>query len=570
MNKILKITTLIICLLTIICGTVQAVNNSTIDTSRKASLTITQYEYANGETTKKELKGAEYSIYAVTKDTKTVSQAEAYIQDRDPVERKTTPESGNITFSNLELGRYYVVETKVPKNALTKTESFLVDLPRTSDNGDEWNYDVTVSPKTTTIYGDYTFTHNLEGKEDKSGEIWRLEKQDKNGGMETYVPDGTIVTDKDGKFVIENLEKGSYKIMPLSLTENYVLNQSRFIMFDIGENNLHETGELTTRKMTLEHYVETENGENATKSGVFGAKKVTWKTIASVDENPFDMEVYSITEELPQELALKDDSISLYGMYENNETKIEISEDEYELIINGKKMKFNISKPCLNNFAKIIIQYDTTFETQPVNDGEYKTKSTLEYTNHIDENGDSQSTAKIQKEAIVYTASVLISNTDEAGNALKGAKYKIATSMQNAKDGIFLKDANNNDIEVTSGDNGYVIFNGLKIGNKNQNYNDAEGSYWLVEIKAPTYTENGTTKYYNLNEQPIEVIVNKNSGIYDKDSTTIVQHKKGFILPLTGGTLNLIPAFLGTTIIGFAIIMKKRKNKNVQNAQERV
>lgn len=570
MNKILKITTLIICLLTIICGTVQAVNNSTIDTSRKASLTIKQYEYANGETTKKELKGAEYSIYAVIKDTKTVSQAEAYIQDRDPVERKTTPESGNITFSNLELGRYYVVETKVPKNALTKTESFLVDLPRTSDNGDKWNYDVTVSPKTTTIYGDYTFTHNLEGKEDKSGEIWRLEKQDKNGGMETYVPDGTIVTDKDGKFVIENLEKGSYKIMPLSLTENYVLNQSRFITFDINENNLHETGELTTRKMTLEHYVETENGENATKSGVFGAKKVTWKTIASVDENPFDMELYSITEELPQELALKDDSISLYGMYENDETKIEISEDEYELIINGKKMKFNISKPCLNNFAKIIIQYDTTFETQPVNDGEYKTKSTLEYTNHIDESGDSQSTAKIQKEAIVYTASVLISNTDEAGNALKGAKYKIATSMQNAKDGIFVKDANNNDIEVTSGDNGYVIFSGLKIGNKNQNYNDAESSYWLVEIKAPSYTENGTTKYYNLNEQPIEVIVNKDSGIYNEDATTIVQHKKGFTLPLTGGTLNLIPAFLGTTIIGFAIIMKKRKNKNVQNAQERV
>ena len=45
-----------------------------------------------------------------------------------------------------------------PKNVYTKVESFLVDIPRSNDEGNEWNYDITVEPKNVTIYANVYLT----------------------------------------------------------------------------------------------------------------------------------------------------------------------------------------------------------------------------------------------------------------------------------------------------------------------------------------------------------------------------------------------------------------------------
>ena len=71
-------------------------------------------------------------------------------------------------------------------DSFPRNESFLIDLPRTSDDGKSWNYDVTVYPKNVTIYGSVTLTHTNQQNEPLAGATWKLEKKTSNGDWEQY------------------------------------------------------------------------------------------------------------------------------------------------------------------------------------------------------------------------------------------------------------------------------------------------------------------------------------------------------------------------------------------------
>lgn len=61
-----------------------------------------------------------------------------------------TDSYGHSTAVNLELGLYLMVETKVPENVTSTCDPFLVSLPMTTNDGAEWNYDVSIYPKNAT------------------------------------------------------------------------------------------------------------------------------------------------------------------------------------------------------------------------------------------------------------------------------------------------------------------------------------------------------------------------------------------------------------------------------------
>lgn len=61
-----------------------------------------------------------------------------------------TDSTGMTSDSEMELGLYLVVETRVPANVHTTTDPFFVSLPMTDETGDEWFYDVNVYPKNQT------------------------------------------------------------------------------------------------------------------------------------------------------------------------------------------------------------------------------------------------------------------------------------------------------------------------------------------------------------------------------------------------------------------------------------
>lgn len=61
-----------------------------------------------------------------------------------------TDENGFTSMSNLDLGLYLIVETKVPANVENSCDPFFLSLPMTDVEGDNWFYDVNIYPKNQT------------------------------------------------------------------------------------------------------------------------------------------------------------------------------------------------------------------------------------------------------------------------------------------------------------------------------------------------------------------------------------------------------------------------------------
>lgn len=82
---------------------------------------------------------------------------ESYVAANDGTAMPLTDAYGKTAASNLDLGLYLMVETKVPEMVVSTTDPFLVSVPMTSVNGTNaaeggtrWIYDITLYPKNLT------------------------------------------------------------------------------------------------------------------------------------------------------------------------------------------------------------------------------------------------------------------------------------------------------------------------------------------------------------------------------------------------------------------------------------
>lgn len=82
---------------------------------------------------------------------------EAYVKENGGIQMPLTDEDGRTSMDGLDVGLYLVVQTKNPEQVTSSTVPFLISLPMTTVNnntegtapeaGHEWNYNVTVYPK---------------------------------------------------------------------------------------------------------------------------------------------------------------------------------------------------------------------------------------------------------------------------------------------------------------------------------------------------------------------------------------------------------------------------------------
>lgn len=215
---------------------------STIDTSKKGSITIHKYlvkgdlptggsNYGEELTDTSSLKEADgtayeaaegvgFSIYKVMDAKELVAyydgkyegtepSATAYTVDKDGGQvtlgeshynrvgsEQKTASGGTTTFSGLELGLYLVVETAKPAAVTEAVEQFLVSVPMTKvgENGNadptQWLYDIHVYPKNSTKVGEVTLKKmgavgdkNDANKKGIQGVQFKLERQ--NDGIAT-------------------------------------------------------------------------------------------------------------------------------------------------------------------------------------------------------------------------------------------------------------------------------------------------------------------------------------------------------------------------------------------------
>ena len=534
---------------------------------------------------------------------------------------KITGEDGTIVFDNLELGRYYAVPTSLPDGVGYREGDldFVVDIPMTNMNGTGWDYDITVEPKIQTAYGNLELTkvdgagNPIEGvtfKVQVKKEIMynSLEDIEENVWVD-YIPEGedsvlTLTTNNEGKIRINNLpayvkigadgERVYYRLVEINAPNGYIINNglisSNDFIFFIDSNgrilsnileevqdgyyegtfleeiikNVSITDNLTSftyvnEKPNIVKKVKNSEGEFVDSIGANITDKLTFKVTADVSMQIINMTTYKITDVIPQGIILDTDSIKVEGTTADGSEII--PEDMYTLSQDGLELTFDTSKmyneetgyPKYNN---IIITYEATIDKDNVvigGNGNINT-ATLEYTNKINEDGEEESTTTATDTAEVHTGAVLLEKV-EKGNVstkLAGAKFKIATTKENAEDGVFVQDETGEDIEVTTGENGQAIIEGLKYAD-----DGSDTLYWLVETQAPSYVEDGVTKYYNLLKAPVEVKVGKTT----HQSAVQIENGKGFELPETGSIGLVIFLVAGISIMSVAYVLNKKQIK---------
>ena len=550
---------------------VLAVTDSIIDTTRKGSLEITALNQENlniDDSTP--IAGVTYSLYMVDENVLDIDAAEEAIVGEDPVNALTTGENGKVKFENLNLGRYYAKVTAYPTATSEIPESFLVDVPMVNKYGDGWIYDITVSPKIQTALGNAELTKtDLNGP--MEGIEFKVQVSTQEDVWEDYVPDGAdealvVSTNAEGKISLENLpysvneERAKFRLIEMSAPEGYIIDNKYPAEIQVQANGTvvitdTRTGEAATAAQLGEINVVNENPEVVKEvkkqDGTFGdvasanmTDTVTFKVTVDVPTYVEDLTTYTITDNMPQGFVLG--TMEVKGLVAQGGAEETVAADAYTKTDNFT-LTFDTQK--ITKYTTIIITYDVTLDRDNVVIGEAGNVNNVsfEYTTNVDTDGTEKDTTTDEDTTKVVTGGIQIKKTDTQGTVLRGAKFKIATSEANAKNGTFLSDENGV-IEVTTGADGMATIEGLA-------YNDDEKArdYWLVETQAPTYEENGETKAYTLLDKPLRVAV-------DGDSHTVaveVVNRKPFSLPLTGGIGTVLFTAVGIAVIVIAKRIKK-------------
>ena len=571
------------------------------------SLTIITHEQQNEDTTTNPpLEGIEYTVYKVDETCEDRVDGEYYIEENNIQGiSKTTDSTGTVVFDNLELGRYYVKVTDDMDGVLSY-ENFLVDIPMTNAQGTGLDYNITVEPKIQTAYGNFELIKtDLAGKP-LSGVTFKVQVMKRSSAFSLddlplsvwtdYIPEGedsvlTVTTNSEGKITLSNLpayfnyggayeEDVIYRLIEISTPEGYINNNIiSDLFFYVGEDgkvytnyqsleqfkkyfitNVVEGDNLTSvtymnEKPEIIKKVKNSAGDFVDSASAFMSDKVTFSITADVPMSVLNMSTYKITDNIPTGLVLDRDSIVVEGMTPTG--KGVIPEELYTLSDTGLEITFDTSD--LNGLSAIVVTYDVSFDSNNVvigGDGNINT-ATLEYTNNISEDGVELSTTTITDSAEVHTGAVSIEKIEKGNvdNKLPGAKFKIATTEENAKNGVFVKNSTGEDIEVETDAQGQAIIEGLAYAD-----NGTDVSYWLVETQAPSYQEDGETKYYNILKSPVEVRVGKTTHTLPIQ----IQNSKGLTLPATGGIGIAIFAIAGIAIMGGAIVLNKKQKANEQ------
>lgn len=621
---------------------------ATIDTTKTGSITIHKYEYnesggeaGTGETTDvnkvpsdaKALEGAGFTIYKVADiddlakyynaNPESLPSVDDYLRDGEinaskVLETKSevkTDNAGIAKFDNLTLGFYVVVETTTPDKVTTPVKPFIVSVPMTTKDGDNWLYNVHVYPKNKTTYGGVTLEKTGKDGTKLEGVTFILQKQNGSSWVnvtknENTGDDLTLKTDKDGRITVEGLSQGKYRFIETDRGTNdgYIMDGATVYEFTVTAD-----GKIVYDGKTENNIIITVKNEkpDMTKQ-VKERDKDNWKQDA--DYNVGDMVPYKITIDVPsnitnlKEFTLTDTPTNLDDKEVNLQCEdSDVAEDAYFVAKEGEhgfKITFTTANMALYAGKQIVVTYNAELLDSAVTttDGNPNTAK-LEYSNKIlpgqDDNDNPNKPENpdikpgkdsIEDNAVVYTFKLQILKKAETakGKPLKNVEFdlykEVSKETINAITGAKAKNVGldsekywlkiNTDTLKTD-ENGEVSQSGL-----------ANGTYYLVETK--------TAENYNLLKAPVKVELNivyttttKTEWVTDENGvktlvkneitktefkegsdtstgthTETIINKSGFTLPITGGMGTVLFSIAGFALMAGAafVLLKGRRN----------
>lgn len=164
----------------------------------------------------------------------------------------TTTTDGTANLTDLPLGIYLVQEISAPAQITGKVADFLVSIPMTNADENDWKYDVHVFPKNKSTYagisllkqgkiGDdaddavavlqgATFVLQLKGTDGK----WTTVTANNKG--EAVGTDGVLTTDATGVISVDNLAPGEYRFVETGVPEDsgYIMDGTTVYEFTIA------------------------------------------------------------------------------------------------------------------------------------------------------------------------------------------------------------------------------------------------------------------------------------------------------------------------------------------------
>lgn len=629
---------------------------ATIDTSLKGSITIHKYEYngtmeihGTGEKSDqlptddkkiKALEGAGFTIYRVADENdlknyystspenlplvsdyvengKIKSQ---YSNNKVGGEIRTNGE-GIAEFKNLELGFYVVVETTTPDKVTTPVEPFIVSVPMTTKDGDNWLYDVHVYPKNKTTYGEVTLEKKGNNTELLSGVKFVLQKWNatettwENAKNETGVEGvefGELPTDANGKITVNGLSQGKYRFIETDRGSNdgYIMDGATKYEFTVTKDGMIKVGDAAP---VANATINVNNEKPDMTKEVQDRATKAWKH--DTDYNVGDMVPYKITIDVPsnitnlKEFTLTDTPTNLDDKEVNLQCEdLDVAENAYSVAKEGEhgfKITFTTANMASYAGKQIVVTYNAKLlDSADTTTVENPNTAKLEYSNEIlpgqndidnPNKPDSADTTpgkdSIEDNAVVYTFKLQILKKAEKadGAPLQDVEFDLYKEVSaGTKNAITGDDAKNvglssdkhwlkiNTGSLKTDGNGEVSQSGL-----------AHGIYYLVEtktvggynlLKAPVevkldfvYTTT-TKKEYVIDENGVKTLVKneiekttftengaKSTGIH----TETIINKKGFELPITGGMGTVLFSIAGFALMaGAAFVLLKGRRKD--------
>lgn len=621
----------------------------TIDTNNKGSITINKYE---GNDTNKPLAGVEFTIYkiadleqgsdpvelkyksligdnvTITSDTKyndIKSVVDAKVADRSltGTSKKTEMKNGKATaeFTNLDLGVYLVEETKAPSQVVNKTANFLVSVPMTNEDGDDWIYNITANPKNETIYGGITLmkkgktikVNGSETEEALKNVSFELQKEETTGWTKV----NEYKTDESGLINVTELAPATYRFIETNLggtddNKGYILDGKTAYEFTVqtdgkikvGNAEASESAQITVynEKPSLEKSVENANGSYDNDTDASVGDIVKWKVEASVPSNVNELKTYKLTDTMSDALTWEFANANL--QITTNPSTVLTKGTDYTLTVPtdntaGGKWTIEFTEAGKTKLASSKVKVITvTFNTKlnenakigsdgNLNDAE------LDYSNAIyptedpkkPNNNKQPGEDKITDQAIVYSFQMNVLKVDGKTKAkLEGVKFDLY-SYTGAKTNPTEADLKGSDgkriaKDLTTDGEGKIQKTGLKKGTyylvETQTVKTKDGKKYnllkepvKVEIKVDYVTETETTIDKDTNGNVIAATTVKNKTFTGGDTgsagtfTVTVKNYTGFDLPITGGMGTVLFSIAGFALMaGAAFVLLKGRRKD--------
>lgn len=630
---------------------------ATIDTDLKGSITIHKYEYngttkisGTGETTDelptddekmKALEGAGFTIYKVADENELtkyynanpdslpsintyVDKASGKIKDsyaNKLVAEETTNAKGIAKFDNLALGFYVVVETTTPAKVTDPVDPFIVSVPMTTKDGDNWLYDVHVYPKNKTTYGGVTLEKLGKAEEKLEGVTFVLQKKNGENWKKVTTSESdnealNLTTDVNGKITVNGLSQGTYRFIETDRGNNdgYIMDGATTYEFTVNPDGTITYNGQTVKNITITVKNEkpdmTKQVQKRDDANPWGqdadysvGDMVPYKITIDVPSNITKLEDFTLTD-TPTNLDDKTDTVSLQC------DNADVDKNAYSVTKEGEhgfKITFITEKMALYARKQIVVTYNAELLSTAVTTTKGNPNTAkLEYSNKILPKQDDKDNPNkpespdtkpgkdsIEDNAVVYTFKLQIQkNAADTNKGLDGVTFDLYKKVSAGTEGaLSTEEANKFGFEsastwkkvetLTTRDGGKVEKSGL-----------ANGTYYLVETK--------TNKDYNLLKAPVEVkldiqyktsmaetwdwedvdgnkklvkhTITSNKTIFTEKNVSLendgihtetIINKKGFTLPTTGGMGTVLFSIAGFALMaGAAFVLLKGRRKD--------